>query len=57
MKNADKIRAMTDEELAYILENCDCCVCEFSDDDGHCTKNGKCHKAWLEWLKEEVKDG
>ena len=53
MTNANKIRAMTDEELAHILENCDCCIYEFSDGDGYCTKNVKCYESWLEWLQKE----
>lgn len=43
MTNADKIRAMTDEELAEYLclvENADSYVFE-----------------WLYWLKQEIKDG
>ena len=52
--NADRIRAMTDEELSYlIVDNVDCnsrCKawkegCEYSD--------STCRQAWLEWLKKE----
>ena len=53
--NADRIRAMSDEELAefieYLTSGCDymspkCYASEF------CTY-GVCHRAWLDWLKEE----
>ena len=52
MTNADKIRAMTDEELArffdMIMEGCPFCPasrdeCEY-----------ECRVAWLNWLKQEV---
>ena len=47
--NADRIRAMTDEELAEYLDG----VCHdlwqmFVKDP---------RKMWLDWLKQEVKDG
>ena len=53
--NADRIRAMTDEELAlwhdYISDGCDymiprCKAHEFCGTD--------CMKAWLDWLKQEA---
>lgn len=55
--NADRIRAMSDDELSYlIIDNVDCnsrCKawkegCEYSD--------STCRQAWLDWLKEEVKE-
>lgn len=54
--NADSIRAMTDEELAELL-------------DGGCgaVRNGACpnvempfilcRECWLEWLRQEAQDG
>lgn len=54
--NADRIRSMTDEELAefieYLTNGCDylypkCYASEF------CT-SGVCRNAWLDWLKEKV---
>ena len=49
MTNADKIRQMTDEELAiWIVHKID-----GNGFDGY----GEVVNAWLEWLKEEVKDG
>ena len=49
MTNGDKIRAMTDEELAYLLETYD----EWTDDGGDITPFER-HKIWLSWLKEEA---
>lgn len=55
--NADRIRAMTDEELAYMLVDIGECdrrcpaktdTCIFSD--------STCRMAWLDWLKQEVDD-
>lgn len=57
MTNGDRIRAMTDEELAghleYITNGCDYMVCvatKFCDG----SERHYCLKAWLKWLKEEV---
>jgi len=44
--NADRIRNMTDEELAEWL-SCNC------TGDGY----GNSAEDWLDWLKEEAKDG
>jgi len=43
--NADRIRAMTDEELAEAI----CKVELMSDKHGH-----RGFQAWLDWLKQEV---
>ena len=56
--NADRIRAMTDEELSELIVlhgECDC---------GHCiawkvgctVSDSTCEAAWLDWLKQETKD-
>ena len=57
--NGDRIRSMTDEEMAKYLyynltyggsppdANCDCV---------HVPAEA-CEKCWLDWLKEEVKEG
>jgi len=51
MTNADRIRQMTDEELAeYLGTDLDGCVgrkCVIDD-------NTDCQKCWLDWLKQEV---
>lgn len=55
--NADKIRSMTDEELALFI-NCGdiwfeiCSKCETFDD---CQDNAFCTSKTLEWLKTEIK--
>lgn len=57
--NADRIRAMTDEELAKTFESasyCDIChvraAC-LSDVDA----NKSCYERFLEWLRSPVEDG
>lgn len=53
--NADRIRAMTDEEMAEFIAystSCETCVVRKSGSD-EC-HNTNCSTAWLEWLKEEV---
>ena len=56
--NADKIRAMTDEELAhFISEDYYVPHCPIS---GLCLAEGEhegCEVCWLNWLKQEVADG
>ena len=55
--NADRIRAMRDEELAEFLnrvkEPCGCC--QLSAVDGACTET-LCDDAMEEWLKQPVED-
>ena len=62
--NADRIRAMSDEELAKIIgKNIDCKICRnMANTDGLCPAsiiNGEldCSGVWLDWLKKEVEDG
>lgn len=52
--NADKIRAMTDEELAEFMGE----VEEFNGCPAHGERNctAECTKCWLEWLKQEKTD-
>ena len=53
--NADRIRSMTDEELAEWFLKIAVCPCDAMN--GGCALNDDtCRQAWLEWLKEEVKD-
>ena len=53
--NADRIRAMSDEELAEFIAystSCETCVVrKGGSDECH---NTNCSTAWLDWLKEEV---
>ena len=55
MTNADRIRSMTDEELANLWwEYVDCSACPIHRE---CTMLGQDCKRWaLAWLKEEVKE-
>ena len=51
--NADRIRSMTDEELAelfWIRADCELCP----NKEPHCSDD--CKKHWLDWLKEEAKE-
>lgn len=51
MTNADSIRAMTDEELAVLLQN-SCC----RPDGADCPPIDDCEKCWLDWLKQEAEE-
>ena len=59
--NADRIRAMSDEELADALVGCRHNPwCDYSK--GACTyvgteRYGKCQMCALDWLKQEATDG
>ena len=54
--NADRIRAMNDEELCKFLGECKFCdICEEGCDS--CTYNGDCDKRLLEWLKQPAEEG
>ena len=51
MTNADRIRAMTDEELCDFLSQYKFCdICEEGCDN--CTYHGDCDKRLLDWLKQ-----
>ena len=51
--NADRIRAMTDEELAELFWiRADCKLCP--NKETHCSDD--CRKHWLDWLRQEVSD-
>ena len=48
--NADRIRAMSDDELCKFLGECKFCdICEEGCDS--CTYNGDCDKRLLDWLQ------
>lgn len=50
--NADRIRQMTDDELARFLINFDMCIaCQVE-----CTKEYPCNKGIMAWLKQEVSE-
>lgn len=49
--NADRIRAMTDEELGEFLSKCEFCnICPEGCDN--CTYHGDCDKRLLDWLQQ-----
>lgn len=52
MTNADHIRAMSDEELAYELSNRDCPGCPLIDT---CTSLNGCRERLLKWLQQPYK--
>lgn len=55
--NADRIRAMSDEKLAELLDERECPVkhCPNLSEDGVTTiPTSSCRDCWLDWLKQEV---
>ena len=51
--NGERIRAMSDEELAEFMDN----GCDVIAPSENCTKAFyDCKKCWLDWLKEEAKE-
>lgn len=60
--NADRIRHMTDEELAEFYQNLYACppgenVCECCFGRPDSPSKELCDKCWLNWLKQEATDG
>lgn len=56
MTNGEKIRGMTDEELARFLSECaDCATCQLVNPK-NCRTEETCTKAFVEWLKQPVGD-
>ena len=58
--NADRIRAMTDEELAEFM-NCGACppgkdVSELCHDEDGGSVPDMCNLCWIGWLKQEAKE-
>ena len=55
--NADKLRAMSDEELAEFIAystSCEtCAVRKSGSDECH---NSNCSMAWLDWLRQEASE-
>ena len=62
--NADRIRAMSDEDLANFLHNVVCkFMCEYCKEyerikaaKGHANCNSECDKAYLKWLKQPAEE-
>ena len=54
--NAQRIRNMTDEELAKFLSECaDCATCQLVNPK-NCRTEETCTKTFVEWLKHPVED-
>ena len=56
--NADRVRSMTDEELAeWITELTDCTVYPHTRKDAPSISIGQtCAASWLDWLKQEASE-
>lgn len=54
--NADRIRAMSDEELAEFMEPYDSGCPRWKEKPIQCSKRTNCRECWLDWLREEVTD-
>ena len=53
--NADRIREMSDEELAeFLAYNASCEECYVKKDDSCCYPDGTCKQKHLEWLQSEA---
>ena len=53
--NADRIRNMSDEELAeFLAYNAYCEECYVKNDDSCCYPDGTCKQKHLEWLQSEA---
>ena len=54
--NADRIRAMTDEEMAEFMSNkVDCQYCNVKTE--WCSESEiACRRGWLDWLKQEAEE-
>lgn len=50
--NGERIRQMTDEELAEFLDNINSCSCSYAMGKAPC--NGEDCPCWLAWLKAPV---
>ena len=53
--NADRIRAMTDEELAELLQK-NRGGCRALTTESYVCDNTDCKSCWLEWLKQEAEE-
>lgn len=55
--NADRIRAMSDEELAgFLTEIRNALTCVLGADDRCSRPDDPCVDCWIDWLKQEVSD-
>lgn len=49
--NGDRLRKMSDEELAELLDNSQCAHCAYEEG---CDDNAECSRGILEWLRKKV---
>ena len=54
--NADRIRAMTDEELLAFLNERNACLLPYLRTKTECEEYSDCKQCWLDWLKQEAPD-
>ena len=52
--NADRIRAMTDEELAEFMDERNACLRSHLRTAEDCEEYHDCKDCWLDWLKQEA---
>ena len=56
--NADRIRSMTDEELAeWMAINTDCFFCKVKNKNICSLDERTCPEEWMSWLKAPVEEG
>ena len=56
MTNADRIRSMTDEELAEFMRPWNSGCPRWKENPLPCSDWDNCGECWLKWLKEEVSE-
>lgn len=56
MKNGDRIRAMTDEELADVMSDNTCCAECFLPERCNLRAGETCKGRWLRWLRSPVEE-
>lgn len=60
--NADRIRGMSDEELAEFIKHLDsgldeiCDIQDISQDGNGCDRHENCYACYLDWLKQPAKE-
>ena len=62
VSNADRIRGMSDEELAKFIKHLDsgldeiCDIQDISQDGNGCDRHENCYACYLDWLKQPAKE-
>ena len=54
MTNADRIRALSDEELAKFMDERNACLRTHQRTVAECENYHDCKDCWLDWLKQEA---